>query len=192
MFNYISIYIKYKIILNNLNIIMPNKIEYDVNFTYQYILNVKWCNPALTAGSRSTRTFFLSMARRVKAPPTPSGVSHPQSSRQSLLHVSGDRISRYREACDNVLVQSNTETPIPDVRPPVLLSVSVGPVATRDLAISPCSFRLCKPRSAESRVLGISCHLSLRRSTAPINSGDHVLRSRRACNTRTHQPICAR
>jgi hypothetical protein len=30
---------------------------------------------------RSTRTFSFSMARRVNALPTPSGVSHPQTSR---------------------------------------------------------------------------------------------------------------
>jgi hypothetical protein len=55
------------------------------------------------------------------------------------------------------------QTPSPKCAIPrvVLHTISVGPVATRDLAISPCSLRVCKCRSAESRVLEISCHLSL-------------------------------
>jgi hypothetical protein len=45
----------------------------------------------------------------------------------------------------------------------VLHAVSVGPVATRGSSlVPPCSLRLRKRRSAESRLHGISCHLSLR------------------------------
>jgi hypothetical protein len=64
---------------------------------------------------RSTRTFSYSTARRVVC----SSNSHKSSlptgfSRRSPLQISEDRISRYREACKIVLVQSNTKTLIPD------------------------------------------------------------------------------
>jgi hypothetical protein len=62
--------------------------------------------PYPSVGGRSTRTFSFSEARRVDALPTPLGsFRHPQdTSWRSPLSVLGDRVSRYRETCNTILV----------------------------------------------------------------------------------------
>jgi hypothetical protein len=91
------------------------------------------------------------------------------------LYVSGISLSgnRQMKGHDSLAFQNpECRCAMPRV---VLHSISVGPVATRDLAISPCSFRLCKRRSAESRSSGS-------RATCPSN--DRRLRLNRGIATR--------